>query len=188
MSDYFDRQGNPLTLDEYLATLKGDIENARRVAETHLGDAGRDGPWVSTVWLGMNHNWLGSGPPIIFESMAFGLPGDVELCERYATEAQALAGHKRMVTEAHAILERSPTPKRTLSPWEERAIVAEAELAQALDIIRWAHVNVRALTGGDERRMRAFLERHERRLNLPQPPRRPSNTQRNPSTNDDGDR
>ena len=173
--DYFDRQGNPLTFDEYLAILKGDRERARRVAETYLSDAGRDGPWVSTVWLGMNHNWPGSGPPIIFESMAFGLPGDVELCERYATEAQALAGHERMVAEARAILDgakQSQTPKRTLSPWEERAIIAEAELAQALDIIQWAHVNVRALTGGDERRMRAFLERHGRRLDLPQSPGR----------------
>lgn len=54
--------------------------------------------------------------------------------------------------------------RQALQPWQERTVAAEAELAQALDILEHAFKNVRALTGGDERRMRAFLERHGRKL------------------------
>jgi hypothetical protein len=85
--------------------------------------------WVSTVFLGINHNWDPDGPPIIFESMAFLQPkprdiaavlgespliGDGELGERYSTRDHAIAGHIAMVAEClameaqhkHADLER----------------------------------------------------------------------------------
>ena len=55
-----------------------------------------DGRFVSTVWLGLNHQY-GDGPPLIFETMVFGGDGDSRECERYSTEAEALAGHKAMV-------------------------------------------------------------------------------------------
>lgn len=60
------------------------------MAETTLPN----GRWVSTVWLGLNHAF-GAGPPVIFESMVFDTRdsmGEVD-CERYSTEAEALAGH-----------------------------------------------------------------------------------------------
>ena len=47
---------------------------------------------VSTVWIGINHNFSGEGPPLIFETMVFGSEGDL-YCERYATEEQAREGH-----------------------------------------------------------------------------------------------
>ncbi|WP_104150985.1 hypothetical protein [Mycobacterium intracellulare] len=51
---------------------------------------------VSTVWLGMNHAW--DGGLAIFETMIFG--GDYsEYQMRYATEAEALAGHQRTVDD-----------------------------------------------------------------------------------------
>lgn len=90
MSDYYDRQGNPITMHEWAAAL----ETQRRVAETTLPD----GKWVSTVWLGLDHRF-GSGAPVIFETMVFpadGDFGDID-CERYSTEAEALAGHAAMV-------------------------------------------------------------------------------------------
>lgn len=51
------------------------------------------GFWVSTVWLGINHNW-GHGKPLIYETMVF----FNDMCEldmdRYSTRKQAEAGHK----------------------------------------------------------------------------------------------
>ena len=57
-----------------------------------------DGRWVSTVFLGLDHNYSDDGPPILFETMIF--PGESkaelieEFCERYATWDEALAGHE----------------------------------------------------------------------------------------------
>ena len=54
--------------------------------------------WVSTVWLGLDHSFTEEGPPLIFETMAFSGKGFEELdCRRWATEAEAIAGHRDMV-------------------------------------------------------------------------------------------
>lgn len=68
-------------------------QSDKRVAETTLPN----GRWVSTVWFGLNHSF-GSGPPLIFETMVFPGEGDLsELdCDRYSTEAEAIAGHARL--------------------------------------------------------------------------------------------
>jgi hypothetical protein len=56
-----------------------------------------NGYWVSTVWLGLNHNW-GTGPPLIFETMVTNPFGDWEdYQKRYSTEAEALDGHTEAV-------------------------------------------------------------------------------------------
>lgn len=57
-----------------------------------------DGKWVSTVWLGLDHNWDG-GKPLIFETMVFpSHEGISDLdCKRYSTLAQAKKGHKAIV-------------------------------------------------------------------------------------------
>ena len=94
MSEYYDRQGNPLTLKQWASNFetRGD---QKRVAETTLPN----GRWVSTVWLGRNHQY-GDGPPLIFETMVFSSkdgPLNEEDCDRYSTEAEALAGHAEMV-------------------------------------------------------------------------------------------
>ena len=73
-----------------------DAEN-RRVAHTEI-DKGAN---VSTVFLGLNHRF-GDGPPLWFESMAFGLPDGSELQERYTTWDEAEAGHEKMVNEARS--------------------------------------------------------------------------------------
>jgi hypothetical protein len=85
---YFDRNGQPMTTDQF-ADLFGDW-NYKRVAKTKVGDAE-----VSTVWLGLDHGYEDTGP-LIFETLVFGGPLDDEM-ERYATEAEALAGHEAMV-------------------------------------------------------------------------------------------
>ena len=65
---------------------------ARRVNETLIGDIR-----VSTVFLGLDHNYFG-GPPHIFETMSFGTPlGHEEHCERCSTYLQALTQHALIV-------------------------------------------------------------------------------------------
>jgi hypothetical protein len=65
-------------------------QQARIVGRTTVGPL-----VVSTVFLGLDHGWLREGPPIVFETMIFG--GTDEYCERYATRAQAEAGHAEAV-------------------------------------------------------------------------------------------
>ena len=49
---------------------------------------------VSTVFLGIDHNWLGS-TPILFETMVFGGEYD-QYQKRYSTWDEALVGHARI--------------------------------------------------------------------------------------------
>jgi hypothetical protein len=93
VNEYYDRQGNAMTREEW-ATSYETRQDQKRVAETTLPN----GRWVSTVWLGLNHQY-GDGPPLIFETMVFPNQKDMgELdCDRYSTEAEALAGHAAMV-------------------------------------------------------------------------------------------
>ena len=86
---YYDRQGLPIEMLEW-ATIFEDPEY-KQIRVTELPD-GRE---VSTVWLGMNHNFHG-GPPLIFETMVF--PA-ADYQERYSTEAEAIAGHEALVAE-----------------------------------------------------------------------------------------
>jgi hypothetical protein len=98
MGVYYDRQGHPLTLLQWAKRYEKGAEALRdekRVAETTLPN----GRWVSTVWLGLDHQY-GDGPPLIFETMVFpSKDGPLEEmdCDRYSTEAEALAGHQAMV-------------------------------------------------------------------------------------------
>ena len=67
-------------------------DNNRRVAETTMGEY-----WVSTVFLGFDHNFGGS-IPVLFETMIF--PSDIlgaEYQERYCTWDEAEEGHQRAV-------------------------------------------------------------------------------------------
>lgn len=62
----------------------------RHVFSTRIG-----GIWVSTVFLGLDHNY-GDGLPILFETMVFrgGNGDDMERCESWE---QAEKQHKRIV-------------------------------------------------------------------------------------------
>jgi len=53
------------------------------------------GYFISTVFLGLNHQYSPQAEPLWFETMIFAPPaGDEVFCERYSTLAQALAGHE----------------------------------------------------------------------------------------------
>jgi hypothetical protein len=95
MSRYYDRDGAPMTLLEWADRLEDVVY--KRVAETTLPD----GKWVSTAWLGLDHQH-GDGPPLIFETMIFSSDksGSEEVdCVRYSTLAEAEAGHAALVAK-----------------------------------------------------------------------------------------
>lgn len=90
-SRYYKRDGTACSLKEWSALF----ENVQYccLALTELPNSFE----VSTVWLGLNHNYR-EGPPLIFETMVFSAGSREEKdTQRYSTEAQALDGHKIMV-------------------------------------------------------------------------------------------
>ena len=96
---YYDRQGRLIGGVEATLEWGKRFEKAteRRVAEDSV-DNSKGEFWVSTVWLGLDHNWGFEGPPLIFETMVFSKDeADGLYMERYATEEQAVEGHKEIV-------------------------------------------------------------------------------------------
>lgn len=63
----------------------------RRVAYTEINSE----VTVSTVFLGLDHNF-GGGPPVLFETMIFGGPKDEEMW-RYSTWDDAITNHEMIV-------------------------------------------------------------------------------------------
>lgn len=95
------------------------MERNRLVRLTEFADGSR----VSTVFLGLDHDWGGHGPPVLWESMYFSAHGTGEAQWRYTTHEAALAGHQRLVDdlvaqEAVAIV----APTRAIQPHGPRGI------------------------------------------------------------------
>jgi hypothetical protein len=87
MPGYYDRRGKRITLMQFIKMF----EKNRVVQQDKIGEVR-----VSTVWLGVDHNFSEYGPPLIFESMIFGGEHDREQ-RRYPTLEQAKAGHAELV-------------------------------------------------------------------------------------------
>ena len=88
--------GNPVAEPDTLKWAMWFSTADRHVARTEISSD----ILVSTVFLGVDHSF-GSGPPILFETMIFG--GELSLeQERYASRAEAVEGHARLVELAHA--------------------------------------------------------------------------------------
>lgn len=64
-------------------------DDRRTVAKTTIEGLGQ----ISTVFLGIDHDWSFHGPPVLWETMIFGGPHD-GYQDRYTSKAEALAGHK----------------------------------------------------------------------------------------------
>lgn len=110
---YYDKAGKPLTLREW-AVLFEDMEY-RRIGYDEFAN----GAHVSTVWLGLDHNWFPGGPPLIFKSMVFDGVHDQEMI-RYSTEVQAIQGHDQLcarVRDAEALL---------ATPFDELPVLGES--------------------------------------------------------------
>jgi hypothetical protein len=85
---------NVVTVD--LDTWARWFETSNRVVkQEHIGPY-----FVSTVFLGINHRFVGNGPPLIFETMVFHpsastLGAEME-CERCSTYDEAEEQHERI--------------------------------------------------------------------------------------------
>lgn len=94
---FYDRQGNEITSEEWgelkLRCIEGEHHEIAVVEQTGVHAAGRDYE-ISTVWTGINMNFTGEGEPVIFETMIF---PEAAVLDRYATEQEALEGHRRAV-------------------------------------------------------------------------------------------
>ena len=86
---YYRVDGSEMTMKEWATgRADGDWERAQR--QTTIGDVE-----ISTVWLGLDHQY-GDGPPLIFETMVFGGGLDQQQW-RYSTLDAAHAGHDEVV-------------------------------------------------------------------------------------------
>jgi len=97
MNDYFILKGKkvvPASMFEWAEWLGTHLKETI-LKQTTL----KNGKWVSTVFLGLNHNLLRRGKPLFFETMVFPKEGNWEELdmERYSTYEEAEKGHERMI-------------------------------------------------------------------------------------------
>jgi hypothetical protein len=92
---YYVLEGHiPVPCDLMVWAVK--LQETRKIARDLLKDI-----LVSTIFLGLDHNFIGEGPPVLFETMAFDegkCNGQSILYEnRYCTWSEAEAGHKGVI-------------------------------------------------------------------------------------------
>ena len=95
---YYDRQGFPIEFLEWALEME---KRTHVLVQSRHKERGREFQ-LSTVWLGLDHNWR-EGRPLIFETMVFDrrpakfndVHADRDGVEqmRWSTEEEALAGH-----------------------------------------------------------------------------------------------
>lgn len=85
-----DEKGNPKSEPDILKWSKW-----FETAERHIGDDKIDGVKISTVFLGLDHNF-GEGKPILWETMIFGGKHN-DYQKRYTSKKSALNGHKKAI-------------------------------------------------------------------------------------------
>lgn len=102
----------PIHERDLLAWCKWFETADRIVAQTQIGDVAM----VSTVFLGIDHNWSGRGAPVLFETMTFEMHGAAMVSadglsqDRYTTWEKAEAGHARVVEHMKEMLAAAPVP------------------------------------------------------------------------------
>lgn len=111
MMDHYDRAGRPVTLDE-AQELIADCGVRRTVISAGATLLHAD-VVVSTIHLVLDHR-VGTGLPLIFETMVLGGPLDYD-GDRWSTEAEAVAGHEVWVRRARDAVQPHPLPSVTLT-------------------------------------------------------------------------
>lgn len=95
MTEYYILDGKePIEMPDAI-TWAAQFERADGIVEQTILSQGIR---VSTVFLGLNHQW-GDGPPLLFETMIFGGEHDEDQW-RYSTWDEAVAGHTAAVEKA----------------------------------------------------------------------------------------
>jgi hypothetical protein len=69
--------------------------------------------WISTVFLGSDHNWTGAGRPMLFETMVFGDGGGDIDCRRCSTWDEAELQHAAMCAQYAAGSEAECRSRKT---------------------------------------------------------------------------
>jgi hypothetical protein len=97
---YYAPDGTPL--DDVLEWARLFESSERVVKQTRHKERGREF-WLSTVWIGIDHNLGFAGPPLVYETMVFDLRPPAfnavigekhgNECDRYETRDEAEAGH-----------------------------------------------------------------------------------------------
>jgi hypothetical protein len=100
MLGYYILIGREVVAEPDQARWASFLESDRSIART-----GNENITVSTVFLGLDHNFSGRGPPLVFETMILGGPHDGAQ-RRYATYDEAEAGHRDMSALAFPALVR----------------------------------------------------------------------------------
>ncbi len=88
--NYYDKDGSEISILEWGQKMQD--PKYKIVAKTKVRKA-----LVSTVWLGINHQF-GTGPPLIFETMVFG-ENEEDITERYSKLKAAEMGHHFIVAK-----------------------------------------------------------------------------------------
>lgn len=88
---YIEKNGVPTSVQDSVEWGRWFEKADRSLAQTNIGKA-----HVSTVFLGLDHNFSSKGPPILYETMIFGGKHD-EYQKRYSTRKEAFLGHERAV-------------------------------------------------------------------------------------------
>lgn len=86
-------EGKTVVIEPDLLKWAEWFENNRQ--KRHVADVTIDGVRISTVFLGIDHDF-GGGRPLWFETMIFGGPHD-QYQNRYTTWAEAESGHAAAV-------------------------------------------------------------------------------------------
>jgi hypothetical protein len=117
MAERRDHLGNPMYYvlrDGKVVAAKDALEwgeffedaDARRVALTEIGNV-----QVSTVFLGIDHNFSGKGAPLLWETAVFGFE-DCDIFGRWASEEAARDGHAAAVLMVKARLAELRGPRK----------------------------------------------------------------------------
>ena len=101
-----DRWGRPKRCDDILQFAAWFGTADRDVLYTEITKKVR----VSTVFLGIDHNFSGKGKPVLWETMIFGGPYN-DWTKRYTSERDARAGHKEAVKLARGKVSAKKKPE-----------------------------------------------------------------------------
>ncbi len=147
---HYDRRGQVIDFEAW-ARLCEELDY-RIVAQELLPN----GRWVSTVWLGLDHRFVGDGPPLIFESMVFPRLTSLQGLDqrRYSSETAALAGHQELV-RLWRLRPNRRVKKRVLAKWQHEGPAREG---RRLDKLATTIARMKRARGGESRR-RARLAR-----------------------------
>jgi len=98
---YLLKDKKPYPVEDVSEWGKGMETMNRQVADFHQGSIR-----VSTVFLGLDHNFFGEGPPVLFETMVFdSAEGPLnEIQERCSTWKEAELQHKKIVRRVKQVI------------------------------------------------------------------------------------